>query len=180
MTETVKEGKFEVTYIKDEKIFGGHARPQGVGRYRVMPHVCPKTGDRLICQDGVAFYSDYDFMGVYHAANGHAYEDFKVLNDDKGIVGFMQGMFRGSGYGDKVKHGMQDFFIKWLKVPGPNGGVGGAMAQMGRQPKLDEIFTVFEPTGKATILNLQELRSFYDAHKMHWPYDAFKQMKAKL
>jgi hypothetical protein len=148
--------------------------------YKVMPAKCSATGDRLICKDGKAFYSDYDFMGIYHAKNGHAYEDFKALNDNKGIVSFMQNMFHGSGYGNKVKHGMQDFFIKWLEVAGPKGSAGAKMAVQGRQPKLDELFVVFEATGKVSILNLQQLRMFYNKYKMHWPYDAFKQMTAKL
>jgi hypothetical protein len=42
------------------------------------------------------------------------------------------------------------------------------------------MFIVFEPTGKTSILNLQQLRVFYDTYKMHWPYDAFKNLKAKL
>jgi hypothetical protein len=168
-TTTDKEGNIWLKYDANPSLKG----------YKVMPAKCPKTGDRLICKDGTAFYSDYDFMGIYHAKNGHAYDDFKALNDDKGIVAFMQNMFRGSGFGDKVKHGMQDFFIRWKEVKGAN-GTSSMMGVQGRQPKLDELFIVFQPSGKTSILNLQELRGFYDAHKMHWPYDAFKQMKAKM
>ena len=123
-----------------------------------MDRACPVTGDRLITRNGTAYYSDYDFMGMYHAASGNPYLDFKELNDNPGIVSFMNRMF--PAFGRKVQHGMQDFF---LKVDGT----------MGRQPKLDETFLFFEPNGKVSYVDLLDLRRLYAKYNIRWPYDVF-------
>jgi hypothetical protein len=136
----------------------GVTRLKGLSpEYKVMDHACPKTGDRLITRNGEAYYSDYDFMGMYHA-NGNPYLDFKELNDNPGIVAFMRRMF--PAFGNKVQHGMQDFFIK----------VDG---KMGRQPKLDETFLFFEPNGKVSYVDLLDLRRLYAKYNIKWPYDVF-------
>jgi len=136
----------------------GVTRLKGLSpEYKVMDQVCPRTGDRLITRNGTAYYSDYDFMGLYHAANGNPYLDFKDLNDNPGIVAFMNRMF--PAFGSKVQHGMQDFFIRDGK--------------MGRQPKLDETFLFFEPNGKVSYVDLLDLRRLYAKYKIKWPYDVF-------
>jgi len=137
----------------------GVTRLRGLSpEYKLMDHACPRTGDRLITRNGIAYYSDYDFMGMYHAGNGNPYLDFKDLNDNPGIVAFMSRMF--PAYGNKVQHGMQDFFIK----------VDGTM---GRQPKLDETFLFFEPNGKISYVDLIDLRRLYAQYHIKWPYDVF-------
>lgn len=137
----------------------GVTRLKGLSpEYKVMDQVCPRTGDRLITRNGIAYYSDYDFMGMYHAANGNPYLDFKDLNDNPGIVAFVNRMF--PAFGSKVQHGMQDFFIK-------------ADGRMGRQPKLDETFLFFEPNGKVSYVDLLDLRRLYAKYHIKWPYDVF-------
>jgi hypothetical protein len=137
----------------------GVTRLKGLSpEYKVMDHACPRTGDRLITRNGIAYYSDYDFMGMYHASNGNPYLDFKDLNDNPGIVAFMQRMF--PAYGNKVQHGMQDFFIK-------------ANGTMGRQPKIDETFLFFEPNGKVSYVDLIDLRRLYAKYQIKWPYAVF-------
>jgi hypothetical protein len=125
--------------------------------YKVMEKACPRTGDRLITRNGTAYFSDYDFMGLYHG-NGNPYLDFKELNDNPGIVAFMNRMF--PSFGKKVQHGMQDFFIK-------------ADGTMGRQPKLNETFLFFEPNGKVSYVDLMDLRQLYSKYSIKWPYDVF-------
>lgn len=137
----------------------GVTRLKGLSpEYKVMDNACPRTGDRLITRNGIAYYSDYDFMGMYHASNGNPYLDFKELNDNPGIVTFVSRMF--PAFGNKVQHGMQDFFIK----------VDG---KMGRQPKINETFLFFEPNGKVSYVDLVDLRHLYAKYNIRWPYDVF-------
>jgi hypothetical protein len=152
----VNKAQVESLCFKDGQ---GVTRLKGLSpEYKVMDHACPRTGDRLITRNGTAYYSDYDFMGMYHAANGNPYLDFKELNDNPGIVAFMQRMF--PAYGNKVQHGMQDFFIK-------------ADGTMGRQPKIDETFLFFEPNGKVSYVDLIDLRRLYAKYHIKWPYEVF-------
>ena len=151
----VRANQVESQTYKDAQ---GVTRLKGLSpEYKVMDQVCPRTGDRLITRNGTAYYSDYDFMGLYHG-NGNPYLDFKELNDNPGIVAFMNRMF--PGYGNKIQHGMQDFFIK-------------ADGRMGRQPNINETFLFFEPNGKVSYVDLLDLRQLYAKYHIKWPYDVF-------
>jgi hypothetical protein len=128
---------------------------------------CPKTGDRMIMKDGEAYFSDYDFMGIY-AKDGSAFGAAKLLNDHPWVVDWTNRLFPGLSR-QMVRHGMQDFFIK--RAISQNGQI---VETMGRQPKLDEMFLVFQPNGKVSNMNLSQLHDFYVKHNMHWPYEAFQ------
>ena len=143
----------------------GVRRLKGMEQYVVSDLRCEKTGDRLITKDGIGYYSDYDFMGMYHGS-GRPYLDFKELNDNAGIVSFMNRLLSGQGL--KVNHGMQDFF-KRLKV----GKNGQEYYVMGRQPGLEETFLFFHPSGKVSYVDLIDLRKLYSQYRIAWPYEIF-------
>ncbi len=140
----------------------GIMHPNGHSDYIVSTKKCPITGDRLITKDDLAFYSDYDFMGIYEK-DGKPFRMFEILTDNPMLTTMMNRIF--PDFGRKVQHGMQDFWKVYRRIS------GRLVAKMGRQPEFDEFFLVFSPDGKVRFLNLVDLKSFYLKHHISWPYD---------
>ncbi|MFZ4479341.1 MAG: hypothetical protein ACOYNZ_05555 [Rhodoferax sp.] len=140
----------------------GIMHPNGHPDYIVSTKKCPITGDRLITKDDVAFYSDYDFMGIYER-DGMPFRMFEILTDNPMLTTMMNRLF--PDFGRKMQHGMQDFWKVYKRIS------GRLVAKMGRQPGLDEWFLVFSPNGKVQLLHLDDLKSFYLKHNIRWPYD---------
>ena len=139
----------------------GIMHPNGHPDYIVSTKKCPVTGDRLITKDNAAFYSDYDFMGIYEK-DGMPFRMFEMLTDNPSLTAMMNRLF--PAFGNKIQHGMQDFWMVYERI------CGRLVSKMGRQPELDEFFLVFSPDGKARLLNLVDLKSFYLKHHIRWPY----------
>lgn len=169
---TAKEGEFEgyIVISKEQMATetfknpsSGYTQLKNFPEYRVEQGA-DKFGNRLITKENVAFYSDYDFQGMYHAKNGKPYLDFKVRNDDAGIIKWLNEIVP-SNFGTKVKHGMQDFWRRKVFLQN-----GQKRVIPGRVPSANETFLVFEPSGKVSHLNLKQLYFLYQRYKIPWIY----------